>query len=298
MKENLTNEFKNCIKAEDFIGFFDNDEQYKKHTYYYHYTKIETINTILKSKRFLLSNSKKANDKTERDKDSSLFSLCFATGTSENLPLWYLYSGVEGKGGRIGMSKKTFLKLIQKAKVYLIEYSDDTFLNEKKVKKLSEDEYELSCRDVLYIREDSTKSGVYRAKYKDEVVNGITQKEYEKIMESTKEKNIIIKGLIWFYEKETRIQVRIKNKQSVDKKFCKVALDIDSIVGDLTIRLAPEYDSEFEWEKYDGLKKWALMRIEKSAYMGEINMNLCNGCEKIKDCKKCEYFIKRKENQK
>lgn len=256
-------EFKECLTAEDFINFFDNDEQYKRHTYYYHYTKMEVVNKILENKRLHLSNSKKANDKTERERDPCLFSVCFATGTSESLPLWYLYSGVDGKGARIGMTKKTFLKFIEKAKVYLIEYSDDTFLNEKDAKELDKDEYEISCRDVLYAHEDSTKSGFYRAKYKNEVINDISQTEYQKLMESTKEKNLIIKGLIWFYEKETRIQVRIKNENLLNKKFCKVALDIESIIEELAIRLAPEYDGNIDLEENKSIKQWALMKIEK-----------------------------------
>lgn len=183
------------------------------------------------------------------------------------------------------MYKNTFLKLIGNAKIYIIEYEDELYENEKSTKELKKDEYELICRDVLYMHEDTMKSGFYRAKYKDKIINDIEQKEYERLMEYAKQSNLIIKGLIWFYEKETRIQVQIRDEKLVMNKHCKVAIDIESILNEVYVRLAPEYDDDIDWDKYEGLKKWSMSKLEKSAYKGEIKMNLCRNCTRHENFK-------------
>ena len=86
------------------------------HNNFYHYSKLKSITEILKSQSFLLSRCGCTNDPMEneiKDKDRC-FALCFSSGTDENIPMWYLYSGVEGQGGCLTMTKSQRIILFSK----------------------------------------------------------------------------------------------------------------------------------------------------------------------------------------
>ena len=285
--------FTDCIKAEEFIEFFDNDDLSFRHTNYFHYTTLERANSILEAKCFkLMPLYRSSNDLVERDtysnSDVGLFSLCFSTGISENLPLWYLYSGIDGKGARIGIKRKSFEKLINNARVSLVELEKDYPYKERlESKELKPEEYSLICRDILYIGPDYTKTETYRAKYNGKTKNDITKETEESLRKSYKR---FIKGLIWFYEKETRIEVNVKNKELFEPtKNYIVTISIEDIFSDIDICLAPEY-GEIDCssiESYGGVKKWVLTKLQKSEYAGQLKMSLkdkvCNECEKAKN---------------
>ena len=110
--------FNECKTADEILKYFDNDKCSLGHTHYYHYTSLSTIDKILKTKQIRLTPlSKSANDLIEKEKyekmNCNLFSLCFSTGTSESLPLWYLYSGIDGCGARMGIKKKSFINFLK-----------------------------------------------------------------------------------------------------------------------------------------------------------------------------------------
>lgn len=137
----------------------------------------------------------------------------------------------------------------------------------KTIAVLESNDYEMKCRDILYLGMDTANKGLYRAKYNGKTKNGITKDVYEKIK---KEYRDYIKSLIWFYEKETRIFLKIKNEKlkkaiANDKKYV-VAMDISDVISDLRIMLAPEF-GEITLESfstYEGIKDWMLKQIEKS----------------------------------
>lgn len=276
--------FTECSKAEDFIDFFDNDEQYTRHTNYYHYTTLANVDSILNTQKLLLSNPSKKNDENEKQNDVNLFSICFSTGTSENLPLWYLYSGIDGKGARIGMKKSLFLQMTKSPKLSIVRLLDKKI---ELIKELQEGEYEISCRDVLYLGRDTANKNMYRAKYGGNTINRIEADIFSEFQSKAKTKNIVLKGLIWFYEKETRIQVKVNEgvlPKETDK--CYVAIDISDIFDKFSVRFAPESDlNSVDIDEKPGLKKWTYTRIEKSDYENEIKMNLCDKCNKCDDCK-------------
>lgn len=78
------------------------------HGDYCHYSTLENIYNIMKNKEFWLTPSMNSNDTNDRNK--GIYNLCFTSGTSENLPLWYLY----GQGARIEFKKEIFQNLFNK----------------------------------------------------------------------------------------------------------------------------------------------------------------------------------------
>ena len=285
--------FKDCETADDFLAFFDNDEQAFRHTNFYHYTSLENANRILNGKQIRLTPfSKSANDLVEKDTyeklGDNIFSLCFSTGTSECLPLWYLYSGIDGRGARIGLKKKTFRQLIENSTFLLQEIELDPPYNARgEPVVLKRKDYMLKCRDILYAGRDSQKADLYRIKYNGQVINNLS----ESIADNLKcQYQRFIKGLIWFYEKETRIQVEVSNKELLEPaKNYVVILKLDDIYDDISVRLAPEYkEIEAEiFDKYEGIKDWAYTKLQKSEFAGQLKMGLakrlCAGCTKRKE---------------
>lgn len=286
----MSSKFNECQSAEDYLTFLDNDDRGLRHTHYYHYTSIKNIDKILTDGQLRLTSlSKSANDNIEKkwyeENGQNLFSLCFSTGTSENLPLWYLYSGIDGKGACLGLKKKSFHQLVDKPKLYLAMTEKQKPYNILGTPTLlQEEEYKLVVRDILYIGKDSSKKDSFRAKYNNQTNNDISSNVQKELVDKYSR---FIKGLIWFYEKETRVQVEITNKQLIDSQNNYIVLlSIEPILDDITITLAPEYETTHTQEllTYQGITKYLLKQIHQSDYAGQIEMNLksrlCETCSK------------------
>lgn len=127
------------------------------HGGFFHYTKLSCIENILKSKSFFLDNPGESNDPEENviPNKEYKFYFCFSTGNNENLPLWYLYSGVNGKGGRLSLKKAQVYDLIEKGTYSLViidkEYNTvKNPLGEELVCSLEKDDYRCILQDVIY----------------------------------------------------------------------------------------------------------------------------------------------------
>ncbi len=272
---------------ETLIAYMEDDERYTHHTKYFHYTDIGSLNKILESKSLKMSKlwyKEKANDYIEQEwyskNGKNLFSFCLCTGTSESLPLWYLYSGVDGQGARIEFSKKAIIKLIKNSKVYIR-------INDKK-NILEKSKYEIYAYDILYLGKDATKDA-YRIKYNDKIRNNISKKEYDTIQSTYKK---CPKGLIWFYEKETRLEIKITDEEILKNENYDIFLDISEIIDLISVRLGPQADEQkrddiINEPKNIHIKKFIHTKLQLSDYKGEIKINIKNKhCDNCKN-KKC-----------
>lgn len=116
-------DFDNLETADQLTDYLDGREF--THGSYCHYTRLGIIDSILSNNTFQMSCVAGFNDKidAEQFKDPRRFySLCFSTGVNENLSLWYLYSGMQGHGGRIRFTANSVKKLIQSSTYELWEY--------------------------------------------------------------------------------------------------------------------------------------------------------------------------------
>ena len=137
------------------------------HSGYYHYTSLAAINAILQD-GFCISSIDRFNDQTEKDAFTGLekkyYSLCFSTGVQENLALWYLYSGVSGKGGRLQFTYNSIQKLLQ-ATFKLVEYDYVGYKTVREIATLTEDNAVIKLSDVMYADPSNRKSGFMDMKY-------------------------------------------------------------------------------------------------------------------------------------
>ena len=258
------------------------------HGHYFHYTNLGSIEKILEGKSFRISNVQVFNDQKERkvfgSEEHLYFSLCFSTGINENLPLWYLYSGLKGDGGRVGFTKSSIRKLIENSEYELIQLDED---RKKQVGdaicSLKENDTMRSIfKDVIYFGKDEHDK-MY-LKYNTMTNHKISNNEIEKLKTNMKG---FCKSLIWFYEKETRLLIKVTGDaaKKIDvKKNYAILMQFDEKLRDsIYVTFAPEID---DIQKAIADKKaiqshmLKTSRIDESRYKGEIKMKLCDYCIK------------------
>lgn len=252
--------------------YFDGREY--THGDYCHYTKLHTLNDILLNREVWLSSVTGFNDQKERDeiKNSNLkFALCFSTGVNENLPLWYMYAGINGMGGRLRWSKEGIKRLISDA-VYTLKSKDKNFVHE-----LSKDEYVITFKDVLYCSEKSLK---YNTMFNHRM-------EEDEIKQYRSEHNGFCKNIVWYYEKETRLMLELKDMDILEgHNDCVVAMKIsDKAFNMLKIDMAPEVDGFgfIDKMKCDAIKDFInnTSSLNLSKYNGTVKMDLIKANKKV-----------------
>lgn len=281
--------FKELDNNEDLELYMKNRHE-SQNRRYCHYTNLKNIDNILKNKTFWLGNVKDFNDNKDKEQFSDknhqfFYSLCFSSGENENLSLWYMYAGMDGKGGRIKISYPTFSDLIKHGIYALYEYDDNNRKLDKKVMELRQNEtVNIFVRDMLYYKQ---KGSIVNLKYNTMTNYNMPTKDFEKY----KKNNVgFVKGLIWYYEKETRVLAELigdaTQKIDLDKSY-KIVLNIDDkTYKKLHIDLAPQISNiENEVDKYESIKKFMIdtSRIKLSDYEGTIDMKFCKSCSQNKE---------------
>lgn len=283
MSKRKWNEFGEITTNDDLISYLSG-RQYC-HGTYCHYTSLYVINEILGGKCLRLSSVEFFNDKKDKENFEPLklyYSLCFSTGVNENLPLWYMYSGMYGKGGRLNFTKHQIILLLKNAQYSLYEI-DEKKKPIKKISDLKKDKTILvEFKDVVYYLK---RNGYYDLKYNTMTNHKMPASEFEKYIESHR---TFAKSIIWYYEKESRIVAKLCGEaiELIDdnKKYCINMTISENVLKNLKINLAPEIEGEkleLELENYKNIKNHLLetSKVSLSAYNGTVEMRLCDKCE-------------------
>lgn len=282
------NTFVQLKNANELNEYFDSREY--KHNDYCHYTSLKVVNDILQENMLWLGNVNGFNDKKDSeqfdDEKNLYYSFCFSTGVRENLSLWYMYAGMRGDGGRIRLTSNAVRTLIEKGTYRLYEYDSDNKKLIKEIALLNQNEsMELIFKDVLYFRK-SENSVNCDLKYNTMTNYNIKNEELDKYIKRYKG---FVKGLIWYYEKETRLLVKLIGKAKTlieNNKNYIVTLNFDKdIRKKIKIDFAPEITNENLKDKIqnrEALKEFVFesSRADLSKHSGEIEMGFCNKCDK------------------
>ncbi len=288
MKEEKTvnwRKFPQLRTSEDFTCYFEGRAYH--HTNYFHYTSLSTINSILTSNELWLGCLSTFNDTKEREavEDArNYYALCFSVGANENLPLWYLYSGIDGRGARIGIAPKIIRKLLKEATFVLKEK-----LSKKEVLDLALEEGKtLKFQDVIYWKD--AKNGKVDLRYSTLMNYGnVSKKDFDDFRCKYQG---FSKGLIWYYEKEARLLVKLPdeaveliNKEENKAKEYVVALKFsEKIRKSFKICLAPNIDRKELLTMKDCEKIIEFIidssRVDDSIYKGTIDFDFCRNCKK------------------
>lgn len=276
------------------------------HKGFYHYTKLEIIEKILLSREILMCVVGNSNDPMESkiSENKQNFHFCFSTGINENLPMWYLYAGVDGKGGCLHFTKSMIYELIENGKFILTEIDEKRNIVEgSKRIPLKKEEYECKIQDIVYVdTHDEEKDKKVSLKYNTMTnYDKISKTEFEKFQKKNQE---FIKSLIWYYEKETRILVKLTEKGkkylNPEKKYAIAVKLEEELCKEIKLRLAPEIneiDEIINSGKYPTIKKFMLdtSSVQPSLYHGQVKMKLCDGCKFAKE--KSDAGVENQQNK-
>lgn len=236
---------------------------------FWHYTKLESVCKIIENQYFLLGNLTCMNDilECEEHKDcaNQIYVLSFCNSNTEKIPMWYLYSGIDGKGCSIGITAKGmsyFIDSIKTVKTY----------NSEKVLTIGKD-FDLESGWVYYINKKEPNQVFYRNKWYD-----LTTMDDDLI-----KKSLFIKSYPWEYEREFRIIIKLKK----DIPNEKIRIDIpEKLKSKIRLKTAPEIENESlnELQKIINYKsiKTEIKASELSIHMNLFNRNLNHIKELVK----------------
>lgn len=262
------------------------------HSHFFHYTNLKAIDKILEKPSFRISQVKRFNDKKDveqfgtEEEQKRFFSMCFSSGVNENLSLWYLYSGMDGKGGCLRFTQNKLRSMIEKGTFSIVEYNYKKNEEVGMSTLLKKDvDMNIEFKDVLYARIDKSGKNV-SLKYNTMTnYNNLSVEEYEKYVKNNKG---FQKKLIWYYEKETRLLIEIKGeiarKLNAEKDYAVMWEFDKKLLKGMQIKLAPENKNEDVINECKNIKRFMLESsgICLSENAGDVEMNLCGKCDKNK----------------
>ena len=254
--------------------------EYLSRCYFWHYTKIKWADSILKNGYFYVNCIAEMNDRDEKKlhggEEHKVHILCFCNCNAEKIPMWYLYSGIDGRGAAVGISSKYMKSFLKQIEVY----EDKGLLNKLKW----DEDYSIEYGYVFYQKASDKKSVYYRSKWYE-----MDDSECD----SFNKDNYFLKSYPWEYEKEFRIVIKTKSEE-MNGKPVYIRLP-ESYIANMRLRFAPEIkkvDRDME-RRFTGLKK---IPEDNTTYSKlNIRMNLMKNAKEVifEDMK---YRAKNKQN--
>lgn len=231
-------------------------------TKYCHYTTQDNARNILCDGSILLSKFESMNDQMEyehhKNDQNKVFSACFCHSEAFNIPLFYLYGGIDGKGCRVQFSKARLNEIIKNGHIYYVNKSKKTIK-----KAIDPSKYHIYMDYIYYV----TSNGY--CKHEGE------EKEYgslENFLQVMGEKRFFVKNPIWKFEKEYRIIVVFDE----DIKYDKIALCFPTKANDagISVVVGPEMSNE-EYEAFQSeIQDYGIRKCKKVSETNRVKMGL------------------------
>ena len=269
------------------------------HKYFYHYTGLASIDNIIGNREMWISCVSRFNDVEDQrqfGKDKQrYYSVCFSTGSNENLALWYLYSGQNGRGGRIGFTKSKLNYALVNGEFCLREFDPiSRTLCGEEIVLIDGKNMTFTMQDVLYISEGRNHADL---KYNTMTNHGnVAATEIKSFKRANKG---FCKDIIWYHEKETRLLIKLSSELAEtllpDKTYVVVLKLPKRAVDSISVMLAPEIEKISEIAKFKHItahrKNASLVTL--SRFSGKIHMALCDRCDIKRDfCANCKSVNK------
>lgn len=228
---------------------------------FWHYTKLSTVEKIFENRCIHVSSFATMNDLDEADlhweKRGDVFALCFSNSGTEKIPMWYLYSGIDGNGAAIRITPTLMIYFV--SSIENVTVLDGKYKG--KILKRGID-FDIQFGWVYYNPPEQRDRFFYRNKW-----YRITDD-----LDVFLENNFFLKRYPWEYEQEFRIVFINKRKET----FSKISVPIsDKMISGMRLMLAPEINRKTIEEtiaKYPEIKEHLYRNIKKSKLA--INMNL------------------------
>ncbi len=243
----------------------------KSSTKFCHFTTVDNARNILSSERFYLSSYACMNDLAEKklheEEEKRVYVLSLCNSEAVNIPVFYLYGGIDGKGCRIQITDSRLRSMIETCRVFYVNNHGKCLK-----KEVPKDKYAVLYDWVYYIASDGF------CYYRDKKIK---YDGFDTAINELKKDQLhyFVKNPIWKYEKEFRIVVKLKE----DKEYTRIALqfDIKQPERGITVMLGPEVSGcEFSQISGEFSKDYGVsVQRFKSDY--GIQMNLVNRNKEI-----------------
>lgn len=236
----------------------------RSNTKFCHFTSTDNARSILNSESFFLSKYDRMNDLAEAslhdEQRNRVFVLCFSNSDALNIPAFYLYGGIDGKGCRIQFTDAKMREIINHCSLFYVNNKL------KRLKKeISKSDYNIYYDWIYYISSDG-----YCEHKKDKA------KRYSDLNEAFTEleknnRHFFIKSPIWKYENEFRIVV-VFNKEI---KYNNIALNFPmrDIDKSISVAFGPETTDEEFSELSDEFQEYGIVNSMRTSDYA-ISMNL------------------------
>jgi len=230
--------------------------QTKSETKYCHFTSVENAREILSTETFYLSKYSQMNDlaeaKIHSDETNDAFSLCFSNSEALNIPAFYLYGGIDGKGCKIQFTRAKLNEIINDCTVFYVNKQ-----NKKLRREVPKSAYSIYYDWIYYVSSNG---------YCDHKING--SKQFNGIEEALNElkksnRHYFVKNPIWKYENEFRIVVAFNSKV----KYSRIAIEFNILDKDrgVSVVFGPETTENEYSELSKEFSDYGVMKKEKTS---------------------------------
>lgn len=268
---NKENSFSEISDSEGLIKNLENkvknlqNTKNKKVNYIYHYTKLDAVINILKSKKWHLNSPYNMNDGLElknsfSSKSSNIFFSSFMLDSTESIAMWSMYAQPWSNGVMIKIPVEKFKKWLKTGcRIEIVENSIDiTNLSTVKSYAIAYSMEDVSSEELVCGEQHNSK--LKRARHKPELFG-------------------YIKDYAWHYENEIRLRVDVTETNLILNNKIAICIpdevlnSIEIVTGprfnkDSLTRIKKEYDSNFDNK-----------RISQSLFTNLLKWVYCDSCK-------------------
>lgn len=238
-----------------------------------HFTSKDNAASILSSRSFWFSRYDGMNDLAEselhKQENNSVFCLSFCNSNALNIPLYYLYAGIDGKGCRIDFSSSKINEIIGgKFKLFYVNSYGKVLKTE-----IPSKDYMLIADYIYYVADNGyTECNKMRT---NEFGSSFAD-VYAKL--KSKDLHYFVKSPIWKFEKEFRIVIKF-NKPI---KYPRIALEFcvnEKNERTIKVQCGPETTKEEveqireEFEDYNIKKVGSVLDCKRLIEMNLVKRN-------------------------
>ena len=248
--------FSNISEPDDMVAFLQ-DMNRLQSDYVYQYTRLETIERIIESRKWKLNKPENMNDRYEyemfRGYWHGKYYSCFMDTKNESVAMWAMYGQPWEDGIRIGIPKREFKKWIRN--INIVEDESGSIIWNAKTYFAS----------ILYINDNPSEGIILGNNSKN---TSFYPYDYKKKLAG------YIKDKAWDYEKEVRIHVFAPDFYG-DSVYVPIP---DSLIESIAITTGPRFNETKHLTKLYGITG-INTKIDNSKFRSKLHWVYCDDCE-------------------
>ncbi len=288
--DEIRQQFKKLKTSAEIKNFLDIRAQ--RHKNYFHYTNVDALKGMLKSKKLYLSLGKTMNDLFEPQKIdplrwARLYVASFSFTANESVALWHIYGNRLNRAIRIQFSKAAILKVLE------------TLRNNLTCRSVGDQELRCNIKnanlvDVAYVQNNQSSLRWNKALLSQDICLDLPHIHEEMLLAG------YIKNIAWEYEMETRFLVELEPAKRIDKFPDKIQIDAEELWRGAKILCGPCLPMEkfkAEMEQFFtatpsaiGLNLECGKNLENSILLDRVIFK--TKCKKCRLRKKCQLLLR------